>query len=214
MLSFIGGTGPEGLGLAIRFALAGERVIIGSRSLERAQEAVRTVLERVPAALISGSLNTDAAIQGDIVFLSVPYSAQKNTLPGLKEHLKGKIVVSVVSPLLFQKGRVRVVRVEAGCAAEEAQTLLPDSRVVSAFQNISAEELMVPDRSLPCDVIVCSDDAEARERIMALAGKIKGVRPLNGGPLEYSRYVEELTALLLSLNRSYKAHTSLKITGI
>ena len=214
MLSFIGGTGPEGLGLAIRLALAGERVIIGSRSLDRAQEAARSVLQRVPAALVAGSLNIDAAKQGDMVFLSVPYGAQRGTLSDLKEHLKGKIVVSVVGPLLFQKGRARAIRVEAGSAAEETQQLLPDARVVSAFQNVSAEGLMVPDKDLGCDVIVCSDDAEARARVMSLAAKIRGVRPLNGGPLENSRYVEELTALLLNLNRTYKAHTSIKVTGI
>ncbi len=223
MISFIGGTGPEGKGLALRFAIAGERVFIGSRDAERGIAAAADVQELLPAGLpkdsISGGSNEEAAALGvaqlgDAAFIVVPYAAHKDTLKALAASLKGKIVVDVVVPLAFKKGRASTTLVEAGSAAEEAAQLLPDSKVVSAFHNISATDLMVPDRSLDCDVIVCSDDDSAKTRIMSLAEIVLGVRAVNGGGLANSRYVEDLTALLLNINRTYKAHSSIRITGI
>ena len=123
-------------------------------------------------------------------------------------------MVDVVVPLVFEQGRARATIVAAGSAAEEASQILPNSKVVSAFQNVSAAHLMVPDRSLDCDVIVCSDNDSAKTRIMSLSQMILGVRAVNGGSLANSRYVEDLTALLLNINRTYKAHSSIRITGI
>ena len=214
MIGFIGGTGPEGRGLALRFAMAGEEVVIGSRSRERAQEAVEDVLRRAPDLAVTGAENADAAQSADTVFVAVPYSAHRDTVSGLGDLLKGKIVVDVVVPLAFEKGRVRALTVEEGSVAEQAQLLLPDAQVVGAFHSISAQELLVPDAVLDCDVVVCADDAEARDRVMALAELIKGVRALDGGGLATSRYVEALTALLLNMNRIYKAHSAIKIVGI
>ncbi len=214
MIGFIGGTGPEGRGLALRFAMAGEEVVIGSRSRERAQEAVEDVLGRAPDLAVTGAENADAAQSADTVFVAVPYGAHRDTVSGLSDLLKGKIVVDVVVPLAFEKGRVRALTVEEGSVAEQAQQLLPDAQVVGAFHSISAQELLVPDAVLDCDVVVCADDAEARDRVMALAELIKGVRALDGGGLATSRYVEALTALLLNMNRIYKAHSAIKIVGI
>ena len=214
MIGFIGGTGPEGRGLALRFAMAGEDVVIGSRSRERAQEAVEDVLGRARDLAVTGAENADAAQSADTVFVAVPYSAHRDTVSGLGDLLKGKIVVDVVVPLAFEKGRVRALTVEEGSVAEQAQQLLPDARVVGAFHSISAQELLVPDAVVDCDVVVCADDAEARDRVMALAELIKGVRALDGGGLATSRYVEALTALLLNMNRIYKAHSAIKIVGI
>ena len=214
MIGFIGGTGPEGRGLALRFAMAGEEVVIGSRSRERAQEAVEDVLRRAPDLAVTGAEHADAAQSADTVFVAVPYSAPRDTVSGLGDLLKGKIVVDVVVPLAFEKGRVRALTVEEGSVAEQAQQQLPDARVVGAFHSISAQELLVPDAVVDCDVVVCADDAEARDRVMALAELIKGVRALDGGGLATSRYVEALTALLLNMNRIYKAHSAIKIVGI
>ena len=223
MISFIGGTGPEGKGLALRFAIAGERVFIGSREADRGRAAAEEVQGLLPPGLpkdsIRGGTNEEAAglgdaQLGDAVFIAVPYAAHRDTLTDLASSLRGVTVVDVVVPLAFEKGTVSATRVEAGSAAEEAVQLLPDSKVVSAFHNISAADLMVPDRSLDCDVIVCSDDDSAKTRIMALAQMILGVRAVDGGGLANSRYVEDLTALLLNINRTYKAHSSIRITGI
>ena len=214
MLGIIGGTGPEGRGLALRFALAGERVVIGSRDEARAQSAAESVLDNAPAGSVSGATNAAAAAGADVVLVSVPYAAQRSTLSGLTAELAGKVVISLVAPLEFERGRASAVRVEEGSAALEAQALLPDSTVAAAFQNVSAEDLLVPDKSIDSDVVVCADDADALRLVMDLAERIEGVRAVNGGGLANARYVEDLTALLLNINRIYKAHSSIKITGI
>ncbi len=214
MLGIIGGTGPEGRGLALRFALAGERVVIGSRDEARAGSAAESVLEHAPAESVSGATNSEVAARSDVVLVSVPYAAQRATLSGLIGELAGKIVVSLVAPLEFERGRASAVRVEEGSAALQAQAILPDSTVAAAFQNVSAEDLLVPDKSIDSDVIVCADDADALRLVMDLAERIDGVRAVNGGGLANARYVEDLTALLLNINRIYRAHSSIKITGI
>ncbi|MBI4300811.1 MAG: NADPH-dependent F420 reductase [Chloroflexi bacterium] len=214
MLAFIGGTGPEGLGLAMRFAAAGDEIVIGSRALERAQEAAAKVKEVVREAKVSGAENADAVRQGDLIILSIPYSGQRQTLEALRDIIGDKVVLNVIAPLQFEKGRISAIRVEEGSAAQQAQLLLPDAKVVSAFQNLSAEELQEIEHPMPCDVIVCGDHKEPKEQVMRLAEKIKGVRALDGGKLENSRYVEDFTALLLILNRRYKTQTAIKIEGI
>jgi NADPH-dependent F420 reductase len=214
MIGFIGGTGPEGRGLALRFALAGEQVIIGSRDIGRAEEAAQSIAEHAPEGSIQGALNDRTATESDVVFVAVPFGGHRATLEGLRDQLDSKIVVDVVAPLAFSRGQVSAILVDEGSAAQQAQKILPNSRIVAAFQNISAEDLLIPDRPIESDVIVCSDDAEAKAQIIALADVIVGTRGIDGGKLENARYVEDFTALLLNINRIYKAHSTIKIVGI
>ncbi len=214
MLGFIGGTGPEGRGLALRFALVGEQVLIGSREEARARQAAESVSESVAEGSVKGAANEEVASQANIVFLAIPYAAQRDTLTSLKGRLAGKLVVNLIAPLAFSKGQASALFVEEGSAALQSQAILTESTIVAAFQNISAEDLLVPDRAIDSDVIVCADDAAAKEKIMNMAEMIEGARAVNGGGLANARYVEDLTALLLNINRIYKAHSSIKITGI
>jgi hypothetical protein len=215
MLAFLGGTGPEGRGLALRLAAAGEPAIIGSRDAGRAATAAEELLQLAPGTNISGADNSQAAAQADVVFLAFPYEGQRATLEQLQDALAGKVVVDVIAPMSFQRGQgASAVEVEAGSAAQEAQELLPDSLVVAAFQNISAEELQQPDTVMDGDVIVCSDHAEAKNLVMSLVSKIPGLRPVDGGGLANSKYVEQITPMLVNINRIYKIHAGIKIVGI
>lgn len=213
-LAVIGGTGPEGRGLALRFAGRGHEVVIGSRAEERAQEAAEEIRETVPGSQVVGRENGAAAGRGQIVVLTIPYAGVQDTLPPLKDAVEGKIVVSAIAPIEFREGRPVALRVEPGSAAQHVQELLPGARVVSAFQTIDAHQLQALDHELDTDVIVCSDDVEARREIVRLASTLPGVHALSGGRLAASRYVEECTALLITLNRIYKAHSGIRITGI
>ncbi|MBI5947787.1 MAG: NADPH-dependent F420 reductase [Chloroflexi bacterium] len=214
-LAFVGGTGPEGLGLAIRMAAAGHEVAIGSRSTERGEEGAAKVREAVPKASASGGANADVVAAADVVFLTFPYSGQEATLEALGAALDGKIVCNVVAPLEFQQGVGAVaLNVAGGSALQEAAAQLPNARVVSAFQNMSAEKLMELDHAIDCDVLVCGRDAEAKQVIIGLANQIAGVRGVDAGGASQSRYVEMLTSLLINLNRKHKTQTSIKIIGI
>lgn len=214
-LAFVGGTGPEGLGLAVRLAYAGHTVAIGSRSHERGEEGAAKVREAVSAADVSGGENAEVVKDADIVFLTFPYSGQHATLAALAPLLAGKLVCNVVAPLEFQKGIGAVaLNVEGKSAAQEAAAQLPESTVVSAFQNMSAEKLMELHEPIDCDVLVCGRDAEAKSTIIGLANQIEGVRGVDAGGLSQSRYVEMITSLLINLNRKHKTHTSIKIVGL
>lgn len=214
-LAFLGGTGPEGLGLAIRFAHTGHEVAIGSRSTERGEEGAGKVREAVPGANASGGANADVLEGADVVFLTFPYAGQHDTLAALGEKLDGKLVCDVVAPLEFVQGIGAVaLNVEGKSAAQEAAAQLPNAVVVSAFQNMSAEKLMELDHPIDCDVLVCGKDAAAKNVIIGLANQIEGVRGVDGGGLSNSRYVEMITSLLINLNRKYKTQTSIKIAGI
>ncbi|MEX2080830.1 MAG: NADPH-dependent F420 reductase [Dehalococcoidia bacterium] len=214
-LAFVGGTGPEGLGLAMRFAAAGHQVAIGSRSSERGEEGAATVKGAVPSAAASGGANADVVQGADVVFLTFPYTGQKDTLEALAPALAGKLVCSVVAPLEFRQGVGAVaLNVQGNSALQEAMEQLPASRVVSAFQNMSAEELQHLGQPIDADVLVCGRDAEAKEAIIALAGQIDGVRGIDAGGPSQSRYVEMLTSLLINLNRKHKTQTSIRIVGI
>jgi 8-hydroxy-5-deazaflavin:NADPH oxidoreductase len=214
VLAFIGGTGPEGLGLAARFAAAGHEIVIGSRSPERAQQAVEKIRARVPQVRATGMVNQEAVRRGEIVFVTIPFAGHRDTLEALAPDIGAKLVVDVVSPISFERGRITAIAVPEGSAAQQAQALLPQAQVVAAFHHLDASGLMRVERPLEVDVLVCADHQEAKERVMALAEKIEGVRSLDGGPLANSRHLEEFTVLLLNLNKTYKAHTSLRIAGI
>ena len=214
MIGFIGGTGPEGRGLALRLAMGGHRVMIGSRDLKRAQTAAQEIRNLAPRLEVIGEENHRVAQDTNLVFIVVPYAGHREVLDQLRELLIGKTVVDVVAPLTFSRGHAKAISVAAGSAAEEAQSILPASRVVAAFHNISAPLLLQPDAIIDCDVVVCSDDPEAKREVMDLAELIRDVRAIDGDGLECARYLESLTALLINVNRIYKGHSMIRITGI
>jgi len=214
LVGFIGGTGPEGLGLGLRFALNGIKVVIGSRSIEKAELAVSKIQSKIPDGYISVGLNKEVAEKCDPVFIAVPYQAQKSTLEELKDSLVNKNVISVVAPLEFENGVAISKEVPAGSAALEAAQILDKSTVASGFHNISARDLLDPDALIDSDVIVFSDNDECKSITMELAKLLRGARAIDGGGLVNSRYTEDLTALLLNINKTYKAHSAIRITGI
>ena len=211
-IGLIGGTGPEGKGLAARFARAGLEVIIGSRSAERGEEAAADV-RQIAGGSVRGGTNTEAA-DADVIVVTLPYAGQAETLEALREQIGDKIVVSTVVPMQFAAGKVTMLQLEDGSAAEETQRILPRARVVGAFQNLAARKLFDVEQALDGDVIVCGDDKEALRQVIWLAEQIPGLRGVNGGPLASSRYVEGITTLLVHINRNYKAETHVKIVGV
>lgn len=213
-IAVLGGSGKEGSGLALRWADAGHRVVIGSRSAERAKEAAAAINTKIGADRASGSDNLAAAQGADIVVLTVPYAAQLATLDEVKLALAGKILVDVTVPLMPpQVGRVQLP--DGGSAVVKAQAMLGAGvRVVSAFQNVSAELLSELGHPVGCDVLVCGDDREARTQVIALA-KDAGMRAFHGGPLANSAVAEALTSVLITINRHYKVkHSGIAITGL
>ena len=214
MIGFIGGTGPEGRGLGLRLALAGHDVLLGSRDAARAEKAAERVSARAQAASVEAGLNEDVATRAETVFVTVPYEGQRPTLEPLAQVLSGKIVVTTVVPLRFDEGNASYLSIEAGSAAMEARETLPDSRVVAAFQTISAHDLLNPKRRLDSDVVVCSDDEEAKAVVAGLAEEIPGIRAVDGGGLRNAVMVEHITPLLLNINRVYGGRSAVRFTGV
>ena len=215
MLAFLGGTGPEGKGLALRLAMAGESVVIGSRDAARAQEAADELLALAPEKSISGAVNEAAAAQADVVFLTMPYNGMSPTILGVGDALAGKTVVTVVAPMRFERGVGAIAEATpAGSAAQEAQEAAPESRVVAAFQNVSAEELLKPDVTLDEDVVICGDDGAAKQTVIDLTRKIPNLRPVDAGALYNAKYVEQITPLLVNINRIHRTHSGVRITGV
>jgi NADPH-dependent F420 reductase len=214
IVSFVSGTGPAGFGLAARFARAGDEVVIGSRAIERADEARRMVLEHVPDANVRPATNEDAVGASDVVFLTMPAQAQRTSVAGLADRLEGKIVVSMSNPVSVEAGRVTTWFPTAGSLAEEAAALVPGARVVGAFHEIAVRRFAKLERRIDSDTIVTGDDAEAKDHVMRLARHVDGIRPVDGGELHNTRFVEGFVAVLISVNLRYKAGTSLRITGL
>lgn len=217
-IAIIGGTGPAGMGLGLRWVRAGETVILGSRERVRAEQAAAAIKARVGAdARITGLENGAACAAADILVLTVPFEGQAALIKRLKPAMTpGSILIDTTVPLAASIGgrASRTVGVWQGSAAEQAAELVAkDVSVVAAFHNVSAE-LMGGDNPLECDVIVCSDDADAGQLTRELAAKIPGVRPIDGGKLENARIVEQITALLIGLNMRHKGHTGIRITGL
>jgi NADPH-dependent F420 reductase len=218
-IAILGGTGDQGLGLALRFAKAGRRVVIGSRKADRAETAAAEVLEAVPDAAVVGFENIAATGEADIVILSVPFEHSAGTLKDIREALApGQILVSMAVPLAaaIGDGAVRTLGIWQGSCAELLKSLAPKGvEVVSAFQNVSAHRLQTLSEPVECDVIVSGAKAP-RERVMELCGLIPGLRAINGGPLANARIVEEITALLIGLNIRYKVAEGLgiRLTGL
>jgi NADPH-dependent F420 reductase len=210
VIGILGGTGDQGRGLARRFALAGHRVLIGSRSAERAQSAAEQLGHGV-----RGLANADAAREAGVVIAAVPWEGHGELLSALAGDLAGKIVVDCVNPMGFDKQGAYPLPVAEGSAAQQAAALLPDSRVVAAFHHVSAVLLLDPEvDTMDLDVLVLGDDRDATELVQALAGRIPGVRGIYAGRLRNCGQIEALTANLVSINRRYKAHAGLRITDI
>ena len=213
-IAFIGGTGPEGLGLAMRFAKAGNAVFIGSRSEERAAEGVAKVLAKVPEGEVYGGFNVEGVEKADVIFLTVLSDAHHDTLVDLAEAIGDKIVVDVVVPMLFDENGPKSVVLDEGSAAQQADALLPKAKVVSGFHHLDATELQKIDKPMQGDVIVCGDHKAAKKKVMDLVEQIEYVRALDAGGLANSRYIEQMTVVLLHINKIYKAHAGVRITGI
>ncbi len=231
-IGVLGGTGDQGRGLAHRFAAAGNPVIIGSRSLDRAQTAAAELLAGLDGrdgpdgpdgptgpdgrqASIRGMANADAATAADLVIVAVPWDGHRDLLAALAGRLTGKIVVDCVNPLGFDKRGAYPLPVDEGSAAQQAATVLPGSRVVGAFHHVSAVVLLDPEvASVDLDVMVLGDDREATDLVQALAARIPGVRGIYAGRLRNCGQVEALTANLVSVNRRYKAHAGLRLTDV
>ena len=210
VVAVLGGTGEQGRGLARRFALAGLKVVLGSRDAARAAQAAAGLPDGV-----SGTDNASAARSADVVVVAVPWDGHRELLAGLADALEGKIVVDCVNPLGFDKQGAFALPVEEGSAAQQAAAVLPGSRVVAAFHHVSAVLLLdeaVDD--IDTDVLVLGDDREATDRVQALANVVPGMRGIYGGRLRNTHQVEALTANLISVNRRYKAHAGLRVTDV
>lgn len=218
-IAILGGTGAEGLGLGMRFALAGEDVVLGSRVSERALAAAENAMERLREAgcdvrPMAGAENASATDGADLVVLAFPYSGVATLVPLLADRLAGRVVLDVVNPLILEKRVFRLQPIEAGSAAEHIQSLLPRSEVVSAFKNESAEELAQIAQPMRGDVVVCGDFPAARQRVLELIGRVRSVRGVDAGDLVNARSLEAITALLLNLNRRHRAVTSIQVLGL
>ncbi len=217
-IAILGGTGPAGMGLALRWARAGETVILGSRSAERAQEAAARIRERAGAgSKVTGLENAMACAGSDLLVLTVPFEGQAALLKQLKPAFKaGSILIDATVPLASSVGgrASRMLGVWQGSAAQQSAELVPEGvTVVAAFQNCSADA-MNGDGPVECDVLVCSDDAGATRQVIELAARIPGVRGIDCGRLENARIIEQITALLIGLNIRHKGHAGIRITGL
>jgi len=213
-ISILGGTGKEGKGLAYRWAKAGYRVIIGSRSSVKASAAASEIIQLLNGASATiGTSNLEAAQRADIAVLTVPYAAHRETLAGIKNAVQGKILIDVTVPLVPPK-TTRVQMPAAGSAAQEAKLILGDGvEVAAAFHNISHEHLLL-DREVDCDVLVTGTGKETRRQVLKLVAAA-GLRGWDAGPLENSVVLEGLTSILININKQYGSkHAGIKITGV
>jgi NADPH-dependent F420 reductase len=219
-VAVLGGTGPQGRGLARRFAAAGMSVVVGSRSAERAESHARELAEATggtgrSGGSVRGADNRSAARAGDVVVVAVPWEGHRELIADLAPDLAGKVVVDCVNPLGFDKQGAYALDVEEGSAAQQAAALLPGSTVVAAFHHVSAVLLDDPDvETVDTDVLVLGDSRDATDLVQVLADLIPGVRGLYGGRLRNARQVEALTANLISVNRRYKSHAGVRVTDV
>jgi NADPH-dependent F420 reductase len=218
VIAVLGGTGPEGFGLALRWAQAGESVIIGSRDGKRAQDAADKIKQKVGhGTMISGSENVAACATADLLVLTIPFEGHAALLKQLKPAIRpGSVLIDATVPLAASVGgrATRTLGVWQGSAAQEAAEFVPRGvPVVAAFQNVAAD-LLNTEGPVECDVVVCSDDPGALQTVCGLAVKIPGVRALDGGKLENARILEQITALLVGLNIRHKGHSGIRITGL
>ncbi|MFN2478923.1 MAG: NADPH-dependent F420 reductase [Pseudonocardiaceae bacterium] len=214
-IGVLGGTGPQGRGLAYRWALCGLPVVIGSRDRHRAEKVAALVGKRASSPRVRGADNAGCAAEADLVVVAVPFDGHAALLTSLRGALAGKIVIDCVNPLGFDNQGPYPLEVPAGSAAQQAQTLLPDSWVIAAFHHVSAVLLDDPEVSrLDMDVLVMGDDREATDRVCALADAIPGARGIYGGRLRNAGQVEALVANLIAVNRRHHTHAGIRITGL
>jgi len=219
-IAVIGGTGDQGFGLVLRWAKAGERVVIGSRQQQKAEDAAKKARDLLGGnALVSGMENPKAAAAADIIVMSVPFAAHVDMIKSVHDSIQeDDIFVDVVVPLstAVGGGASTALGVWEGSAAQQAVKLLPPhTKVASAFHNVVAESLQDISKKVDSDVIVCSDSHETRKIVMEIATKIAGVRAIDGGRLENSRIVEQITALLIGINIRYKVKDAgIRITNL
>ncbi|GAB3304481.1 NADPH-dependent F420 reductase [Geodermatophilus aquaeductus] len=220
VVGVLGGTGPQGRGLAVRLAAVGQRVLLGSRDADRAREVAEEVAGRAATVSggevsVQGGSNLDVAGAADLVIVAVPYAGHAATLAELAAPLAGKVVVDCVVPMGFDELGAHVLDVEEGSVTQQAAALLPDSDVVGAFHHLSArllEDLSQP--TIDGDVMVVGDVRAATDTVQALAGRLPGMRGIYAGRLRNARQVEALTINLVSVNRRYKAHAGIRVTDV
>ncbi|HEY1853537.1 MAG TPA: NADPH-dependent F420 reductase [Solirubrobacterales bacterium] len=217
-IPILGGTGALGAGLALRWAMAGAPIVLGSRSAERGEEAAARIREKVAGAEVRGMENGAAAAAAEIVFLTVPFRAQSENLNNLREALQpGQILVDCTVPLAAAvSGKAtRSLGVWQGSAAQQAQEMVPDGvTVVSTLHTVGAPTLTDLDAELDEDILVCGERKADKARVARLIEAIPGLRAVNAGPLEMARIVEQLTPMLISINSRYKTHAGIKLTGL
>ncbi|GAB3851530.1 NADPH-dependent F420 reductase [Nocardioides maradonensis] len=217
-VAVIGGTGPQGKGLGYRFARGGHDVVLGSRAAEKGEAVAAEVTEKLAgvagAGTVTGADNAGAVAAADVVLLAVPYDGHDELVASLD--LAGKTVISCVNPLAFDKrgAHGKVINGGEGSAAESAQELAPEATVVGAFHNVSAVGLWGDEEFLDEDVIVVGDVVEAKEVAMELAAAVTGRAGIDGGKLRLARQLEPFTAVLISINRKYKVHAGIRVTGL
>jgi hypothetical protein len=216
-IPIIGGTGALGYGLAVRWARAGEEIVIGSRKVERAMEAAERIRAEVPEAGVEGLDNAEAAGRGPVVFLTVPFRAQSETLNNLRDALsEGQILVDCTVPLAaaISGKATRTLGVWQGSAAQQAEEMVPDGvTVISALHTVSAA-LLAEGEPIEEDILVCGDRKADKARVAKLIERIEGLRAVNAGALETARLVEPLTAVLIAINSRYKTRAGVRITGL
>ena len=212
-IAVVGGTGPQGRGLALRLALAGHRVLLGSRDPQKAAWVVADLLGARDLP-IEGAANQDAAERAEVVFLVFPYAGQAQVLPGLAAAVDSKVVVDVVNPLGWDEAGPIAMTVPEGSAAEQAQVLLPAARVVAAFHHAAPRLLADPERQVETDVLVAGDDPAARGLVLELADQVPGCRGVDAGPLRMARHLEGFTAVIVGINRRHKIHAGLRISRL
>lgn len=214
-IAVVGGTGPQGRGLAVRFARAGHRVVIGSRAADRAGEKAAAIAERAgEGAQVRGAANDDAVGDVAVVVLAVPYEGHAELVRSLGSSLVGPVVVSCVNPLAFDASGPYAVEVPAGSAAQEAQALVPDARMVGAFHHVSAAKLWSAADLSEETVLVCGDDVEAKQIVIELAAALGGRPGVDAGPLRIAGQLEPLTAVLINVNKRYKVRSGVALTGL
>lgn len=213
-IAVIGGTGPQGKGLGYRFAKAGHNVVIGSRSAERAQPVAEEIAARGVSGAVTGAGNAEAVAGADLVLLAIPFNGHDELVESLAAELDGKIIVSCVNPLGFDKRGPYGLTVEQS-AAESAQQIVPGARVTGAFHHVAAASLWSEEEFLSHeDVLVCGDDAEAVDVVVELAATVTSHQGVKAGALRLARQLEPLTAVLISINKAYKTRSGVAISGV
>lgn len=213
-IGIIGGTGPQGRGLGYRFAQGGHDVVIGSRVQERASAAAAELEERGVAGSVRGTTNADAAGVAELVVLAIPFDGHDELVSGLAPQLDGKVVVSCVNPIGFDKLGPYGLDLDTS-AAERVDALVPQATVVGAFHHLSAVNLISSAEWLDHeDVLVCGNDAEAKARVIELAATITGRPGIDAGALRLARQLEPLTAVLISINKRYKVRAGISVSGV